>query len=278
MPPTVPTLPLNDTHRIPATGYGTAQLDDSNAPEMVGFAIEAGYRLLDTAARYDNEVGVGRAIAQSSVDRAELVVTTKLRGSEQGGDQARRALENSLGRLGLDYVDIYLIHWPLPRIDKYVESWRSMIAMREEGMIGSIGVSNFTPAHLDRLERETGVVPAVNQIEMHLEWTQPEQRRYDREHGIVTQSWSPLRRGGAVLSSPVLAEIADAHSVTPGQVALRWHVQSGVVPIPASSNKERIAANLDLFTFELSEAEMRSLAALDTQDRFGGDPLSHEEF
>jgi 2,5-diketo-D-gluconate reductase A len=269
---------MNDTHRLPAIGYGTAPLDDSNAPELVGFAIDAGYRLIDSAARYDNEVGVGRAIAQSSVERAELVVTTKLRGSDQGHDEARRGLEGSLARLGLDYVDLYLIHWPLPRIDRYVESWQAMIAMRDEGMIGSIGVSNFTAEHLDRLERETGVVPAVNQIEMHLEWTQPEQRRYDAEHAIVTQSWSPLRRGGAVLSSPVLAEVAEAHSVTPGQVALRWHVQSGVVPVPASSNRERIAGNLDVFGFELSDAEMRSLAGLDTEDRFGGDPLTHEEF
>jgi 2,5-diketo-D-gluconate reductase A len=277
MPPTAHTLALNDGRAIPAIGYGTAPLDDGDAPEMVGVAIDAGYRLLDTAASYDNETGVGRGIAGSAVERTELVVTSKLRGHDQGRDAARRGLEGSLARLGLDYLDLYLIHWPLPRVDRYVESWETMIAMREEGLIRSIGVSNFRPVHLDRLERETGVVPAVNQIEMHLEWTQAEQRAYDSDHGIVTESWSPLRRGGEVLASPAVARIASKHEVTPGQVVLRWHVQSGVVPIPYSGNKDRIATNLDVFSFELSPDEMAALATLDTADRFGGDPLTHEE-
>jgi 2,5-diketo-D-gluconate reductase A len=277
MPSTAHTLALNDGGAIPAIGYGTAPLDDDDAPEMVGVAIDAGYRLLDTAASYDNETGVGRGIAGSAVERSELVVTSKLRGHDHGRDAARRGLEGSLARLGLDYLDLYLIHWPLPRIDRYVESWETMIAMREEGLIRSIGVSNFRPVHLDRLERETGVVPAVNQIEMHLEWTQAEQRAYDSDHGIVTESWSPLRRGGEVLASPAVARIASKHEVTPGQVVLRWHVQSGVVPIPYSGNKDRIASNLDVFSFELSPDEMAALATLDTADRFGGDPLTHEE-
>jgi 2,5-diketo-D-gluconate reductase A len=278
MPSIAPTLALNDGSSIPATGYGTAPMDDDTAAESVSYAIEVGYRLLDTAAAYDNEVGVGRGIAESAVDRADLFVTTKLRGHDHGRDAARRGLEGSLGRLGLDYVDLYLIHWPLPRIDKYVESWETMIAMRDAGLIRSIGVSNFTPEHLDRLERETGVVPAVNQIEMHLEWTQPEQRGYDGEHGIVTESWSPLRRGGEVLASSVVTGIASDHGVSPGQVVLRWHVQSGVVPIPYSGNKDRIASNLDVFSFELSADQMAALASLNTADRFGGDPLTHEEF
>jgi 2,5-diketo-D-gluconate reductase A len=278
MPSTVPTYDLNDGSAIPAIGYGTASLDDDNAPETVGIAIDVGYRLIDTAARYDNEVGVGRGIAESSVERGELFVTTKLRGNDHGRDEARRGLTGSLERLGLDYVDLYLIHWPLPRLDRYVESWETMIAMREEGLVRSIGVSNFLPEHLDRLERETGVMPAVNQVEMHPEWTQPEQRAYDSGHGIVTESWSPLRRGGDVLTSPVVADIASAHGISPGQVVLRWHVQSGVVPIPYSGNPERIASNFDVFSFELAPDEMDSVATLDTGVRFGGDPRTHEEF
>jgi 2,5-diketo-D-gluconate reductase A len=278
MPLTAPTLRLDDGGSIPAIGYGTAPLDDDNAPQSVAVAIDAGYRLIDTAARYDNETGVGRGIAESSVDRAELYVTTKLRGDDHGREEARRGLAGSLDRLGLDYVDLYLIHWPLPRIDRYVESWETMIAMQDEGLVRSIGVSNFLPEHLERLQRETGVMPVVNQIEMHPEWTQPEQRAYDSAHRIVTESWSPLRRGGDILASPVVARIGSAHGVTPGQVVLRWHVQSGVVPIPYSGNPERIASNLDVFSFELSAEEMDSVATLDTADRFGGDPRTHEEF
>lgn len=278
MPETAPSLPLADGRTIPAIGYGTAALDDDNAPDLVGHAISVGYRLLDTAARYDNEVGVGRGIAASTVDRSDLLVTTKLRGAEQGRDGTRKALEASLTRLGLDYVDLYLIHWPLPRIDKYVESWQTMIAMRDEGLVRSIGVSNFLPEHLDRLQRETGVLPVVNQIEMHLEWTQSEQRRYHAEHAIVTESWSPLRRGGRVLQNPALGDIASTLAVTAGQVILRWHVQSGVVPIPYSGNRERIASNFDVFSFELSDDQMQALAELDSEDRFGGDPRTHEEF
>ena len=273
-----PSLPLADGRAIPAIGYGTAALDDDNAPDLVGHAISVGYRLLDTAARYDNEVGVGRGIAASTVNRSDLVVTTKLRGAEHGRDEARKALEGSLTRLGLDYVDLYLIHWPLPRVDKYVESWQTMIAMRDEGLVRSIGVSNFLPEHLDRLERETGVLPVVNQVEMHLEWTQTEQRRYHAQHDIVTESWSPLRRGGRVLQNPVLGDIASTLGVTAGQVILRWHVQSGVVPIPYSGNRDRMASNFDVFSFELGDDQMRALATLDSADRFGGDPNTHEEF
>jgi 2,5-diketo-D-gluconate reductase A len=278
MPSTPPAYPLNDGSTLPAIGYGTAPLDDDRAPEMVGVAIEAGYRLLDTAARYENEVGVGRGIAGSPVGRSELVVTTKLRGSNHGRDEARRGLEGSLARLGLDYVDLYLIHWPLPRLDRYVESWQTMIAMREEGLIRSIGVSNFLPEHIDRLVAETGVVPAVNQIEMHPEWTQLELRRYHRGREIVTESWSPLRSGGGPFSHDVVTQIAEAHGVSSGQVILRWHVQSGVVPIPYSGDPGRIVGNIDVFGFELGEQEMQAMAGLDTGDRFGDDPATHEEF
>lgn len=273
-----PTLSLNDDRTIPAIGYGTGHLTDANAPELVAFAIECGYRLLDTAARYDNEAGVGRGVREAAVDRSEIMVTTKLRGSEHGRETARQALESALQRLGLDYVDLYLIHWPLPRIDKYVESWDTMIAMRDEGLVRSIGVSNFNRDHIERLERETGVLPAVNQIERHLEWPQNEKCQYHAERGIVTQAWSPLRLAGTVLDSPTVASIATAHGVNAGQVALRWHIQSGVVPIPHSTNRERIAGNFDVFSFELSDEEMDSLATLDSADRHGGDPMTHEEF
>jgi len=278
MASTAPTLPLNDDRTIPAIGYGTGRLTDDNAPELVALALECGYRLLDTAARYDNEGGVGSGVRESSVERSEILVTTKLRGSEHGRESARQALEGSLTRLGLDYVDLYLIHWPLPRIDKYVESWETMIALRDEGKIRSIGVSNFLPEHIDRLERETGVLPAVNQVERHLEWPQNDLVAYHAERGIVTQAWSPLRRAGSVLESSVVASIVTRHGVTPGQVALRWHLQSGVVPIPYSSNRKRIASNFAVFSFELSEDEMASLATLNSGDRMGGDPLTHEEF
>ncbi len=278
MASTAPTLPLNDDRTIPAIGYGTGRLTDDNAPELVALALECGYRLLDTAARYDNEGGVGSGVRESSVERSEILVTTKLRGSEHGRESARQALEGSLTRLGLDYVDLYLIHWPLPRIDKYVESWETMIALRDEGKIRSIGVSNFLPEHIDRLERETGVLPAVNQVERHLEWPQNDLVAYHAERGIVTQAWSPLRRAGSVLESSVVTSIVRRHGVTPGQVALRWHLQSGVVPIPYSSNRKRIASNFAVFSFELSEDEMASLATLNSGDRMGGDPLTHEEF
>ncbi len=278
MASTAATLPLNDDRTIPAIGYGTGRLTDDNAPELVAFALERGYRLLDTAARYGNEGGVGHGVRDSSVERSEILVTTKLRGSEHGRELARQALEGSLTRLGLDYVDLYLIHWPLPRIDKYVESWETMIALRDESKIRSIGVSNFLPEHIDRLERETGVLPAVNQIERHLEWPQNDLVAYHAERGIVTQAWSPLRRAGSVLESAVVTSIATRHGVTPGQVALRWHLQSGVVPIPYSSNRERIVSNSDVFSLELSDDEMASLATLDSGDRMGGDPLTHEEF
>jgi len=273
-----PTYTLNDGTALPAIGYGTAFHDDDVAPAKVGYALECGYRLIDTAASYGNEVGVGRGVRESSVPRADVTVTTKLRGAEQGRETARQALESSLERLGLDYVDLYLIHWPLPRLDKYVESWQTMIELRDEGLTNSIGVSNFTAEHIDRLERETSVLPSVNQIEVHPLWTQHQQRAYNTAHGIVTESWSPLRRGGALLDDQLLTSLADKYGVTPGQIALRWHIELGAVPLPYSSNDGRIASNVDVFSFELASDDMESMASLDTGDRFGGDPLEHEEF
>ncbi|MEE6296159.1 aldo/keto reductase [Georgenia wangjunii] len=272
----IPTRTLSDGHEIPALGLGTYPMDDDVAPTAVRHALEAGYRLVDTAASYGNEAAVGRGIAASDVPRSELVVTTKLRGADQGYSSALAAFERSRAALGLDYVDVYLIHWPLPRLDAYVDSWRALIRLREEGAVRSIGVSNFTPEHLDRLERETGVVPALNQVELHPYFTQEVARATHAERGILTQSWSPLGRKSDVLAHPAVEGAAAAHGVTVAQVVLRWHVQLGAVPIPKSADPERQRTNLDVFSFELSPAEMTELSSLE-QTRIGGDPATHEE-
>lgn len=274
----VPPIELNDGHPMPAIGFGTWQLRGDEGAAAVRIAIEHGYRMLDTAARYDNEDAVGRAIADSGLPRENLFVTTKLPGDDHGYDATVRACEASLERLGHEYVDLYLIHWPLPRIDKYVDTWRAFIDLRERGLVRSIGVSNFTGAHIDRLVRETDVVPAVNQIEMHPLFPQADQRAYDRDHGIVTQGWSPLGRKSDLLDSSVLTDIAEAHHVSVGQVVLRWHVETGAVPLPKSAHAERIATNLDVFGFTLAADEIQAIGGLDRGERIGGDPDTHEEF
>jgi len=267
-----PTIALNDGRPMPRLGLGTWPMDDPEAERAVGAAIEAGYRLIDTAARYGNERGVGRAVAAAAVPRGELFVTTKLRGSQHGRDEALAGFEESRARLGLDHVDLYLIHWPLPGLDRYVATWRALIELRDLGVVRSIGVSNFTAAHIERLERETGVLPAVNQIELHPDLAQPQMRTWHAAHGIAIQSWSPLGAGSDLLSDPVIQEIAQARGRTPAQVVLRWHVQVGAVPIPKSSSPRRMAENLDVFGFDLDDAEMATLAALDRGNRLGGDP------
>lgn len=271
-------IELNDGRSMPAIGFGTWQLRGEDGVDAVRTALESGYRMIDTATRYENEGAVGRAVAESGLPRENLFITTKLPGDDHGYDSTLRACEDSLTRLGLQYVDLYLIHWPLPRIDKYVDTWRAFIALREQGLVRSIGVSNFTGAHIDRLVRETDVVPAVNQIEMHPLFPQSRQRAYDREQGIVTQSWSPLGRKSDLLVSPLLAEIADAHAVSVGQVVLRWHVEMGAVPLPKSAHSGRIAQNHDIFDFTLSADELEAIGTLGRDQRLGGDPDTHEEF
>lgn len=271
-------IELNDGRSMPAIGFGTWQLRGEDGVDAVRTALESGYRMIDTATRYENEGAVGRAVAESGLPRENLFITTKLPGDDHGYDSTLRACEDSLTRLGLQYVDLYLIHWPLPRIDKYVDTWRAFIALREQGLVRSIGVSNFTGAHIDRLVRETDVVPAVNQIEMHPLFPQSRQRAYDREQGIVTQSWSPLGRKSDLLVSPLLAEIADAHAVSVGQVVLRWHVEMGAVPLPKSAHSGRIAQNHDIFDFTLGADELEAIGTLDRDQRLGGDPDTHEEF
>lgn len=272
-----PSHKLNDGRTVPSVGLGTWPLDDDAAEEAVAGALGLGYRLVDTALNYGNETGTGRGIARSGVDREDVFVTTKVPGRHHGYEKTLASFEESRRNLGLSYVDLYLIHWPLPRVDLYVDTWKAMIRLREEGLVRSIGVSNFTADHLDQLERETGVLPAVNQIEMHPRLPQEELRAVHAAKGIVTESWSPLGRGRDLLADPGPVAVARAHGVTPGQAVLRWHTQLGAVPIPKSADPGRQRENLDLFGFELTARELERIAAGPRQ-RFGGDPETHEEF
>jgi 2,5-diketo-D-gluconate reductase A len=269
--PTVPQIELNDGVEIPQLGFGVFQIPPAETAEMVTRAFEIGYRHIDTAAAYQNEAEVGHAFRASGLSRDEVFVTTKCWNESQGYERAAKALRKSLDRLELDYVDLYLIHWPAPSRDLYVDTWRAFIDAREEGLVRSIGVSNFQPAHLARIVDETGVTPSVNQIELHPRLQQPALRREHADRGIVTEAWSPLAQG-AVLDDPVLLEIAEAHGRTPGQVALRWHVQLGNVVFPKSATPERIAENFAIFDFELSGAEMEAIEGLDAGERIGPDP------
>jgi 2,5-diketo-D-gluconate reductase A len=262
----IPAIPLSTGATIPQVGLGTWPLDDAQAADAVAAGIEAGYRHVDTATKYGNEAGVGEGIRRSGIDREELFVTTKLDGQFQGSDRAIDGIRAALERLGTSYVDLLLIHWPLPARDEFVSTWRTFEKLHADGLARAIGVSNFKPANLDRLIAETSVVPAVNQIQISPAITRLEQRAYDDAHGIVTQSWSPLGGGSGVrslLSEPVIVEVADRLGRTPAQVVLRWHVQQGLVVIPKSSDPARLAQNLDLFSFELSPDDMASLATLD---------------
>ncbi|USQ85085.1 aldo/keto reductase [Streptomyces phaeoluteigriseus] len=273
----IPTHTLNDGTTLPAIGLGTWPMDDAQAEQAVAGALGLGYRLIDTATNYRNETGVGRGIARADVPREEIVVTTKLPGRHHGYEETLASFEESRRRLGVDRVDLYLIHWPLPRVDKYVDSWRAMIKLREDGLVRSIGVSNFTPSHIERLEKETGVLPAVNQVEVHPLFPQDALRAFHESKGIVTESWSPLGRGSALLDDPAVLSVAEAHDVTPGQAVLRWHLQLGAVPVPKSADPERQRANLEVFGFELDAPQMAAIADR-VPRRLGGDPEVHEEF
>ncbi|MDX3119699.1 MULTISPECIES: aldo/keto reductase [Streptomyces] len=273
----IPQHSLNDGTKLPALGLGTWPMDDTEAEEAVAGALGLGFRLVDTATAYRNETGVGRGVARAGVPREEIVLTTKLPGRHHGYEETLASFEESRRRLGVDYVDLYLIHWPLPRVDRFVDSWRAMIKLREDGLVRSVGVSNFTAGHLDRLEKETGVLPSVNQIELHPLFPQEELRAFHDAKGVRTESWSPLGRGSAILQDPAIVSVAEALGVTPGQVVLRWHLQLGAVPIPKSSSPQRQRANLDVFGFELGPAQMAAIAHR-AHRRLGGDPEVHEEF
>lgn len=271
-------LPLNDGSTIPVIGLGTWQMDDDEAFRSVSEAFKLGYRLIDTATKYWNESGVGRAIAQAGTPRSEVFVTTKLRGADHGYLRARSGFTASLDRLGLSYVDLFLIHWPLPRLGLYVDTWKALIELRGRGLIRSIGVSNFTPDHIEHLLAETGVWPSVNQVEVHLDFSQRTLREWHDAHGIRTMAWRSLGAGPSRLCNPPISQIAKSHHKTPEQIALRWSIQHGNIVIPKSSNKARMASNLDIFDFALSADEMQELDTLDCGERLGGNPEHFEIF
>ncbi len=278
-PGTVPSITLNSGVAIPQLGLGTARIPDEETRRIVGEALDVGYRFVDTAASYENERGVGLGIADSGLPREQVFVSTKLRGRDQGSASAKEALRSSLDRLGLDFVDLYLIHWPLPRLDRYVESWLAMEELLAEGLTRTIGVSNFLPEHLDRLAAASSTVPAVNQIECHPRDPQLEQRADDARRGIVTESWSPLANGGELLREPVLAGIGERHGRTPAQVVLRWHVQQGLITFPKASSRGRLVENLDVFGFALTDEDLAGIATLADGTRVNGQyPDVWEEF
>ncbi|WJH24852.1 aldo/keto reductase [Pseudarthrobacter defluvii] len=267
-----PLIELNDGNRIPQLGLGTWPLDDEQVAAAVVHAVEAGYRHIDTAVKYGNERGVGNGIRASGVDRSELFITTKLDGEFQGHDRAVAGLEGSLKRLGLDYVDLLLIHWPLPGRDQYISTWQTFERLQAEGKVRSIGVSNFKPAHLERLMAETDVVPAVNQIQLSPAITRTAEREFHAGHGIVTESYSPLGGSGAgLLSAPILSQLAEKHGKTPGQLVLRWHIQNGLVTIPKTASPARMAENLDVFDFALDPQDLAELSVLDEGPGAGND-------
>jgi len=262
---------LNNGVSMPRLGFGVFQVPDEQATAAVAAALETGYRSIDTAALYGNEHGVGVAIKSAGVPRQDLFVTTKLWNADQGAERVLPAFERSLGRLGLDYVDLYLIHWPAPSLDRYVETWRAFERLYADDRVRAIGVSNFTIAHLTRLLAETGTVPAVNQVELHPSLQQPALRAFAAEHGIVTEAWSPLGQGAAV-SDPTIVRLADRHRRTAAQVVLRWHLELGNVAIPKSVTPSRIRENFDVFGFRLTGEDLREIALLDTGRRIGPDP------
>ncbi|WP_247991603.1 aldo/keto reductase [Bradyrhizobium sp. 186] len=266
---------LNDGHALPQLGFGVWQIDNARAPEVIATAMNAGYRLIDTAANYGNEASVGVALRRMNLPRSQLYVTTKLRNEDQGYDRTMRAFDASAARLQLDVIDLYLIHWPCPQRAAYVETWRALIELQKQGRVRSIGVSNFTADHLERIIHETGVTPAVNQIELHPAFQQQMLRNIHERYGIVTQAWSPLGQGRA-LDDPRIRAIAERSSRTVAQVILRWHLETGSIAIPKSANAARMAENIDLFGFGLTSNDHAVIAGLDRPDgRIGPDPAAY---
>ncbi|MGI9028263.1 MAG: aldo/keto reductase [Candidatus Saccharimonadales bacterium] len=271
----IPVKELNNGIQIPQIGFGVFKIEDgSEVEEAIKVAFKAGYRSIDTAAIYGNEEGVGRAIAYSGIPREELFITTKVWNNDQGYNETLQAFDNSLERLGLDYIDQYLIHWPKPTNNKISDTWRAMEQLYEDGKTRAIGVSNFKPDHLDNLLKDAKITPAINQIELHPRLTQLETRNYCQGKGIAIESWSPLMQGGELLNDATISGIANAHGKEPAQVILRWHIQSGLVVIPKSVTPERIRDNINIFNFELSGDEMRRIDNLNQNKRIGPDPDS----
>jgi diketogulonate reductase-like aldo/keto reductase len=275
----IPTHTLNDGLELPAIGFGTYPLKGEEAVTAIVSALQAGYRLIDTAVNYRNESEVGEAIRRSGVPRDELVVTSKIPGRHHRYDDAVASTKESLQRLGLDHLDLHLIHWPNPDRGLYPQAWRALVDLQQQGLVRHVGVSNFTAEHLDRVIEDTGVTPAVNQIELHPYFPQEEMRQANADRGVRTEAWSPLGKRQAPFGEPPVAQAAERHGVTPAQVILRWHVQLGSVPIPKSATPDRQRQNLDVFGFELSDDELAAITALGRADGrlFGGDPVTHEE-
>ncbi|WP_114571434.1 aldo/keto reductase [Exiguobacterium flavidum] len=263
---------LNNGVKMPQLGYGVFKVPEEEVYEAVLTALKAGYRSIDTAMVYQNEAGVGRAIRDSGIPREEIFLTTKVWNKDQGYEETLTAFETSLGKLGVDYVDLYLIHWPMPKHDRYVETWKALENIYSNKKARAIGVSNFHVPHLERLLAETEIVPAVNQIELHPYLSQQEIRDYCKAHGIIVEAWSPLMKGRDALNDPVITEIAEAHGKTPAQVILRWHLEHGIVAIPKSVTPHRIEENLDVFDFSLTTDEIARIDALNRNERTGSNP------
>ena len=257
---------------MPQLGFGVYKVPPEQTAAAVGTALRAGYRSIDTAAMYGNEAAVGRAIAESGLPREHLFVTTKLNNDAHGYESAFAAFEASRSALGLEVVDLYLIHWPMPAQDRYVETWRAMVRLQRDGAVRCIGVSNFQPAHLDRLTEETGVLPVLNQVELHPYLVQQAVRDYHRDHGIATEAWAPLARGGSLLADPTLTALADKYGKTPAQLVIRWHLQLGNVVIPKSVTPARIRQNFGVFDFELADEDAEAITGLDRDGRTGMHP------
>jgi 2,5-diketo-D-gluconate reductase A len=266
---------LNDGNSIPAVGFGVFKIPPTDTEQAVSTALEAGYRHIDTAAVYGNERETGRAIAESGVPRDELYVVTKLWNADQGYDSTLAAFDASMTRLSLDYLDLYLVHWPVPKLNKFVDTFKAFTHLRDQGRIRSIGVSNFEPEHLDALVDATGVVPAVNQVELHPRLPQTELREVHARLGIVTEAWGPLGQG-SLLTDPTVTAVAESSGRTPAQVLIRWHIQLGNIVIPKSVNPQRIASNFDVFDFELSNNDMASISSLDDGNRLGPNPRTFD--
>lgn len=275
-----PLITMNDGHLIPSVALGTYQIRGGEGLDQVLTAIQSGYRLLDTSTNYDSEGIVGEAIRRSGLPRSEFFVTTKLPGKYHHYEDALGMIQESLYRMGLEYFDLYLIHWPLPKRGLYVEAWKALIQAQKMGLIRSIGVSNFEPEHLDKIITETGVTPAVNQIEIHPYWVQERMVKANAERGIITEAWSPLGRGNDALEEPIITSLAEKYGKTAGQIVLRWHVERGIVPIPKSRNLIHQRKNLAIFDFELTEDEVAQINTLEKPDgRIDGqDPNEYEEF
>jgi diketogulonate reductase-like aldo/keto reductase len=277
--PAVPTFTAHNGFALPAIGLGTYALNGDEGAAAVAGALDAGYRLVDSAFNYENEGSVGLGVAASDAPREEIIVTTKLPGRHHPTEKARTSIEESRSRLGLDITDLHLIHWPNPSQDEYVQAWAALVDAQERGIVRQIGVSNFLPEHLERIERETGVRPVVNQIELHPYFPQEEQLTYHREHGILTEAWSPLGRARELVEEAVVAEVAAAHGITPVQAVLAWHVAREVVSIPKASSLEHQVSNLAAAEIVLDDAEVAAITALGRTDGrlFDADPRTHEE-